>query len=558
VANSNGTLSTLMSTVILGDRLWWEMESGPASYGACYQNGVLQHDLVYLFHRRRRRKRRVAARVIHERQEKERESEWSEWSALLNVPDVVVPPLVVPRIRKRRAKSLPMRMTMYNGEVHAYTSKMSLWYTLYVNNPQIDNPSFLNVFRARFRLPYEKFLELVEKMKPSPFFQRWQRSDATNTPSAPLSLLLLGVLRILGRSWTFCDVFESTGISRENVRQFFHVFIKWGRRELFAEQVKYPVNAADAIAISADYEEAGFHGCVGSTDATHVMCDRIPVAISNLHRGYKLPGPARTYNLTCDHRRRILYTTAGFPARYNDKSLIRFDRLANKLKNGEILEDRVFELKYRLADGTIGTRKFRGCWLLVDNGYIEWSITIPPVKTCTSQKEKAFSEMLESLRKDVECTFGILKGRWRYLKTGIRLQNVDCVDDVWFTCCALHNLLLDADAQTEQWETVDMVDADEELGQEDFNDIPFALRRLRRRRQLIELELESVSDVDGSTTSASDRAVDIDDINANEEHSDDVYNVRDITFASFRSLLVNHFTICGDLLEVKWPQKSNN
>jgi hypothetical protein len=42
---------------------------------------------------------------------------------------------------------------------------MSLWYTLYVNNPQIDNHFFLNVFRARFRLPYESFLELVEKMK---------------------------------------------------------------------------------------------------------------------------------------------------------------------------------------------------------------------------------------------------------------------------------------------------------------------------------------------------------------------------------------------------------
>jgi hypothetical protein len=44
--------------------------------------------------------------------------------------------------------------------------------------------------------------------------------------------------------------------------------------------------------------------------------------------------------------------------------------------------------------------------------------------------------------KDVKCTFGILKGRWRILKAGVRIHGVDGVDDVWLTCCALHNWLL--------------------------------------------------------------------------------------------------------------------
>jgi hypothetical protein len=70
------------------------------------------------------------------------------------------------------------------------------------------------------------------------------------------------------------------------------------------------------------------------------------LANSIVHTSY-LPGPARTYNLTCDHQRRILYSTNGHPAHYNNKSLIRFDQFANKLKNGEIFEDRVFELQYR-------------------------------------------------------------------------------------------------------------------------------------------------------------------------------------------------------------------
>ncbi len=45
------------------------------------------------------------------------------------------------------------------------------------------------------------------------------------------------------------------------------------------------------------------------------------------------------------------------------------------------------------------------------------------------------------MRKDVECTFGILKGRWRILKA----------DYIWLTCCALHNWLLDIDGMNEIW-----------------------------------------------------------------------------------------------------------
>ena len=55
------------------------------------------------------------------------------------------------------------------------------------------------------------------------------------------------------------------------------------------------------------------------------------------------------------------------------------------------------------------------------------------------------------MRKDVECTFGILKGRWRILKTGIRVEGVDVVDKIWLTCCALHNWLLDIDGLDIAW-----------------------------------------------------------------------------------------------------------
>ena len=56
--------------------------------------------------------------------------------------------------------------------------------------------------------------------------------------------------------------------------------------------------------------------------------------------------------------------------------------------------------------------------------------------------EKRCLEWLDSMRMDVECTFGILKSRFRMLKAGIRVHGFNVVDDIYMTCCALHDMLL--------------------------------------------------------------------------------------------------------------------
>lgn len=73
------------------------------------------------------------------------------------------------------------------------------------------------------------------------------------------------------------------------------------------------------------------------------------------------------------------------------------------------------------------------------------------MKVTTFEKEWHMSHWLESLRKDVECTFGILKGRWYILKSGTRLQGVKVSNKIWKTCCALHNWLLEVDVMDDDW-----------------------------------------------------------------------------------------------------------
>ena len=95
--------------------------------------------------------------------------------------------------------------------------------------------------------------------------------------------------------------------------------------------------------------------------------------------------------------------------------------------------------------------------------------------------------MLELMRKDVECTFVILKGRGRILKSGILLYGVDSTDHTWKTCCALHNILLHVDGYTEEW--------DSELGifdVEDVHNLPFALQRLTGPTELRNYDISSM------------------------------------------------------------------
>jgi hypothetical protein len=158
------------------------------------------------------------------------------------------------------------------------------------------------------------------------------------------------------------------------------------------------------------------------------------------------------FNLTCNHRHHILHsTTNGGPGRWNDQSMVRLDTFVSGIRDGSVLEDCDFELLARGKDGKVKSLCFLGAYLIIDNGYLNWSCTVPPFGVTNDVNEIRLSKWLESMRKDVECTFGLLKGSWRILKSGVRIYGVDLVDHIWFTCCALHNWLLEVDGLTQEW-----------------------------------------------------------------------------------------------------------
>ena len=85
------------------------------------------------------------------------------------------------------------------------------------------------------------------------------------------------------------------------------------------------------------------------------------------------------------------------------------------------------------------------CVLISDNNsYIRCSTSICPYAGVeNSSLEEYFSTSLESVQKDVECTFDILKKRWQVLNDGLHYCDIRTCERVFNACCCIHNLMLE-------------------------------------------------------------------------------------------------------------------
>ena len=113
-----------------------------------------------------------------------------------------------------------------------------------------------------------------------------------------MELLLLGTLQYLGCGWTFDDCEESTAIDKDVHCCFFHVFIPFGYSVLYPKWVITPVHLSEAQSNMREFDLAGFPGCVGLCDCTHIVSERCEYNLKNNHLGAKSSLTNKTFNLT--------------------------------------------------------------------------------------------------------------------------------------------------------------------------------------------------------------------------------------------------------------------
>ena len=159
---------------------------------------------------------------------------------------------------------------------------------------------------------------------------------------------------------------------------------------------------------------------------------------------------------------------------------------------------------------------------------------------------------MESMRKDVECVFGILKARFRILKYGMRFRNVNTVNDVFHTCCALHNQLLRHDGFTENMRAGAIPD---HIHNGDF-------------APDLEYEVDDCdSDDDDDYAQVAIPAIGAIELEDDEEDNDDdselaippnSLDANHFSYSEFGELLRAHFKRAWSKKEVKWPSYSKH
>ena len=137
----------------------------------------------------------------------------------------------------------------------------------------------------------------------------------------------------------------------------------------------------------------------------------------------------------------------------------------------------------------------------------------------------------------MECTFGILKGRFAILRHGIRTKSIATCDKLWLTCCAIHNKLLFIDGLHENWETGAKSYYEEE-GNTEVR-VPFAVNRLNRHENeddIVETTPTTIGQFDKYTV-------------------DGKRIVSKMPLKLFQERLVHHFDIRFKKNDIQWPKR---
>lgn len=266
--------------------------------------------------------------------------------------------------------------------------------------------------------------------------------------SIPFEIKVLACLRHLGRGecWDTIKELCNDIPSITTLQSFFPRFTK-AMREVYQDDVIHtPRTPTEIKSVLERSQRKGTPGCLGFMDGVHVHWDRCPTMFRHMCL-CKNEYPTIGWQCSVNHNRRFMSVADAQMGSVNDKTACKYDNFVQRLRNDPLYKDTT----YMIYDVRGESHEEKGLWLNVDGGYLsipELLVGDPCILEVYMDKWTSF---MESERKHVECAFGILKARFRILKLPIRMFKFHEINNMFVTCCILHNMCLEFDGGDDGW-----------------------------------------------------------------------------------------------------------
>ena len=305
-------------------------------------------------------------------------------------------------------------------------------------------------FRHLFRIPFPIFTAIVKTCKESgnKLFN-YAVTDAAGQYSIPVEVKILFSIRVLAGGMKVNDAAELTQfMSNSTGNSFFTQFVV-DFADMFEHIHIRPLEGEELLRSMASYARLGLAGCLGSIDATIFPWGKCSKEMHNACDGDK--GVGVLFEVVVTHEKLILAVGGPFPSTINDKISVKYSEFMAALKSKVIASN----IKYRLRTGP-GVDDFielSAVYVIADGGYLQWPQIICGYPYSSDPFKYRFSDWVASVRKDVECLFGILKMRFFYLKHPAQVQSGELLRAIFVTCCILNNMIMRADGLDTLWES---------------------------------------------------------------------------------------------------------
>jgi hypothetical protein len=318
-----------------------------------------------------------------------------------------------------------------------------------------------NYFRRRYRTRRQLFLRIMRRLgEYSPYFT--QREDACNRRGLSPLQKCTAALRLLAYGGTADSIDEYLKLARSTALDCLEKFCE-GIIHCYGDEFCCRPNIVDTQCLLAKAEERGFPGMLGSINCMHWQWRNCPVAHAGQFTRGDIKHPTIILVAVATYDRWIWHAFFVVVGSNNDINVLNQSPLFTDVLRGEA----------PVVNFMVNGHEYNRCYYLADGIYPSWPVFMKGITLPQCEKHQVFTNAQAAWRKDVECSFGLLKSRFNIIAVPGHSYSHRTLGLIMRACVILHNMIIDDERDIDLDEIYEIVASN--VGPAIHNDAPPSL-----------------------------------------------------------------------------------